>query len=94
MLSVLCLPSWPLAPAMFALQVHWWVGLLPSIWAVACRQTSCCHVPCPTLQVDKVKAATALVKEARPDLFVEGEHTATENVVCVCDHSRYNAALP
>jgi len=32
------------------------------------------------LQVDKVKAATALVKEARPDLFVEGEQAGARAV--------------
>ena len=38
----------------------------PSLWRLACL------LP----QVDKVKAATALVKQQRPDLFVEGEWEA------------------
>lgn len=36
----------------------------------------------PLLQVDKVKAATALVKESRPDLFVEGEGPGNAALVC------------
>ena len=51
--------------------------LLPA-WSAGVRRVrlSPLPLPCPACsptQVDKVKAATALVKEQRPDLFVEGE---------------------